>query len=83
MNDLKVGARVTVVILSQKGWHSGAVASMNGKSGTVERTKDRESTGHSHKLKAMVLFDEPAAPWSANQLPATGFWFDHDELEVC
>jgi hypothetical protein len=69
---LKVGDRVTVRILHPIAYAVGAVASLDGKTGTV--TSLPASGSH------CVEFDSPARPWHNNQAPCRAFHFDRSEL---
>lgn len=74
-NNLDVGTRVRVCISKPDEYAHGAAESLNGKTGVIEQLRRDGSMW-------LVTFDEPAAPWSANQQPCTGFWFEPYELEV-
>lgn len=70
--SLTVGARVLVKIKNRSEYAYGCAQSLDGKTGTIDEVKSDS--------RVLVMFDIPAKPWSANQLPCKAFWFDRREL---
>lgn len=73
---MKPETRVVVEIKHPEQYARDCAASLNGKRGTVERTRVDYVDG----LMALVNFDTPAKTWWANQSPAIGFWFPVTDL---
>lgn len=85
MSAVKIGDKCRVRIFAPDTYAVGAAESLDGKTGVVEKVQRGEQlTGHVLRAvpqRVLIHFDVPATPWSTNQSPCVGFWFDENELE--
>ena len=72
-----IGDRVVVGPLNANVWAVGITPYLNGKLGTVEREKLDLLTRNPRYL---VTFDETIEFHGTSRTPATGHWFDSDEI---
>jgi hypothetical protein len=76
---VNVGDRVRVRIEVPKLYAFGCAAALEGKEGTIERTRPAAISGEPVYL---VSFDTPAPKWWSNQTPVKAFWFGAEDLAV-